>query len=115
MKKRLLAILLTVCMVISMAPAVLAARSVFTDVNADDWFAEEVAYVYDNDLMDGMGNNQFDPDGNVTRAMVWTTLARIEGENTAGSDPWWHAGQEWATKSRISDGTMATKTSLVSS
>ena len=46
MKKKLLAILLTVCMVLSMAPAALAADSVFTDVKADDWFADEVKYVY---------------------------------------------------------------------
>lgn len=108
MKKRLLAILLTVCMVISMAPAAFAAGSVFTDVNADDWFAEEVEYVYDNGLMNGVGDNKFDPNGNVTRAMMWTTLARIAGENTTGSDPWWLAGQQWAMETGVSDGTMAT-------
>ena len=107
MKKKLLAILLTVCMVLSMAPAALAAGSVFTDVNAGDWFAEEVEYVYDNGLMNGVGDNAFDPSGTVTRAMVWTTLARLDGVNTAGSDPWWLAGQKWAMENGISDGTMA--------
>ena len=107
MKKKLLAILLTVCMVLSMAPAALAADSVFTDVKADDWFADEVKYVYDNGLMNGVGDNAFDPSGSVTRAMVWTTLARLDGVNTAGSDPWWLAGQKWAMENGISDGTMA--------
>lgn len=107
MKKKLLAILLTVCMVLSMAPAALAADSVFTDVKADDWFADEVKYVYDNGLMNGVGDNAFDPSGTVTRAMVWTTLARLDGVNTAGSDPWWLAGQQWAMENEISDGTMA--------
>lgn len=109
MKKKLLAILLTVCMVLSMAPAALAADSVFTDVKADDWFSEEVKYVYDNGLMNGVGDNTFDPSGTVTRAMVWTTLARQDGVNTAGSDPWWLAGQKWAMENGISDGTMATE------
>ncbi len=109
MKKKLLAILLTVCMVLSMAPAALAADAVFTDVNAGDWFAEEVKYVYDNGLMNGVGDNAFDPSGTVTRAMVWTTLARQDGVNTAGSDPWWLAGQKWAMENGISDGTMATE------
>lgn len=109
MKKKLLAILLTVCMVLSMAPAALAADSVFTDVNAGDWFVEEVKYVYDNGLMYGVGDNTFDPSGTVTRAMVWTTLARLDGVNTAGSDPWWLAGQKWAMENQISDGTMATE------
>ena len=107
MKKKLLAILLTVCMVLSMAPAALAAGSVFTDVKADDWFADEVKYVYDNGLMNGVGDNAFDPSGTVTRAMVWTTLARLDGVNTAGSDPWWLDGQQWAMENEISDGTMA--------
>ena len=107
MKKKLLAILLTVCMVLSMAPAALAADSVFTDVKAEDWFADEVKYVYDNGLMNGVGDNAFDPSGSVTRAMVWTTLARLDGVNTAGSDPWWLAGQKWAMENGISDGTMA--------
>lgn len=107
MKKKLLAILLTVCMVISMAPAALATGSVFTDVDADDWFAEEVEYVYDNGLMNGVGDNKFDPNGNVTRAMMWITLARLAGEDTSSSDSWWLAGQQWAVENEISDGTMA--------
>ena len=109
MKKKLLAILLAVCMVVSMAPAALAADSVFTDVNAGDWFAEEVGYVYDNGLMNGVGNNKFDPNGYVTRAMMWTTLARLDDVDTTGSNPWWLEGQQWAMEEGISDGTMAEK------
>ena len=40
---------------------------------------------------------------------MWTTLARIAGENTTGSDPWWLAGQKWAMENGISDGTIATE------
>ncbi len=107
MKKKLLAILLAVCMVISMAPAALAADSAFADVNAGDWFADEVKYVYGNRLMEGVSADSFNPDGTVTRAMVWTTLARLDGVDTTGSNPWWLAGQQWAMKNEISDGTMA--------
>ena len=107
MKKKFLAILLTVCMVLTMAPAALAASSVFTDVTADDWFADEVAYAYDNGLMNGVTGGEFDPEGTVTRAMMWTVLARLDGADTAGSDPWWQAGQQWAMENEISDGTMA--------
>ena len=109
MKKKLLAILLTVCIVISMTSAALAADSVFTDVKADDWFAEEVGYVYDNGLMKGVSSNRFEPDGKVTRAMMWTTLARLAGTDTTGSDPWWLSGQEWVMDNGISDGTMASE------
>ena len=105
MKKRLLSLLLAVCLVFSLAPTVFAAGTVITDVKADDWFAKEVAYVYENKLMNGVGGNAFDPNGSVSRAMVWTTLARLEGVNTANSDPWYLAGQNWAMATGVSDGT----------
>ena len=104
MKRRLLSILLAVCLTVSLAPAAFAG-SAMTDVKSGDWFAKEVAYVYENKLMNGVGNNAFDPNGNVSRDMVWTTLARLEGVNTANSDPWYLAGQNWAMLTGVSDGT----------
>ena len=89
MKKKLLAILLTVCMVLSMAPAALAADSVFTDVKADDWYADEIKWVYDEGLMDGVGGDNFAPETTTTRAMLVTILWRLEGspiENKNGVD-----------------------------
>ena len=103
MKKRVLSIVLTVCMILSMAPAVFAAGTAFTDVKADDWFADVVEYVYENNLMNGMGDNSFAPNGSVSRAMVWTTLARADGVNTDGSDPWYLAGQKWAMEKGVSE------------
>jgi uncharacterized repeat protein (TIGR02543 family) len=105
MKKRILSILLAACMTLSLAPAVFAADGVMADVKADDWFAREVAYVYENNLMNGVGDNAFQPEGKVSRAMVWTTLARMDGVTTAGSDPWYRAGQNWAMVTGVSDGT----------
>ena len=105
MKKRILSILLAACMALSLAPAVFAADGVMADVKADDWFAREVAYVYENNLMNGVGDNAFQPEGKVSRAMVWTTLARMDGVTTAGSDPWYRAGQNWAMVTGVSDGT----------
>ena len=105
MKKRVFSILLALCIILSLAPAAFAAEGVITDVKADDWFAKEVAYVYENKLMNGVGNNAFDPNGSVSRAMVWTTLARLEGVNTTGSNPWYLAGQNWAMVTGVSDGT----------
>ena len=105
MKKRILSILLAACMAFSLAPAAFAADGVMADVKADDWFAREVAYVYENNLMNGVGDNAFQPEGKVSRAMVWTTLARMDGVTTAGSDPWYRAGQNWAMVTGVSDGT----------
>ena len=114
MKKRLLAILLTVCMVISMAPAALAAgTNPFTDVSVDDWYYDEVQYVYENDLMKGTSTTTFSPDVTVNRAMMVTILYRLEGApavSTTGSFTDVPAGQyytdavEWAKENKITAG-----------
>jgi len=113
MKKRLLAILLVLCMVLSLVPAAVAADSVFTDVKADDWFADEVAYVYENGLMQGVGNSRFDPNGTTTRAMIVTILWRLEGEpivnyamdfEDAEADSWYTEAIRWAASNKIVEG-----------
>lgn len=52
----------------------------FTDVKTGDWFAEEVAYVYSYELMNGMSDTAFEPETTLNRAMMATILYRIEGE-----------------------------------
>ena len=63
-------------------------------------------YVYNNGLMDGVSNTLFNPDGEMTRAMVWAILARIDGETITGSN-WVSEAQSWAVASGVSDGTDA--------
>lgn len=79
----------------------------FTDVNRGDWFYDYVAYVYTNGLMDGVGDGLFNPDGGMTRAMVWTILARIDGEVVTGEN-WIETARAWAMAEGVSDGTNAT-------
>ncbi len=79
MKRRLLATLLTLCMVLSLFPAAFAADR-YEDVPPTHSFYDEITYVSENGLMNGIGNDQFDPAGTTTRAMVVTTLWRLEGE-----------------------------------
>ena len=76
----------------------------FTDVETGDWFYEYVQYVYENGLMDGVSDTQFNPDGNMTRAMFWAVLARIDGETVTG-DTWMEDARAWAMESGVSDGT----------
>lgn len=54
----------------------------FTDVSEKDWFYEDVAYVYANDLMKGTSETTFSPDVTTTRGMIVTILYRLEGEPT---------------------------------
>ena len=51
----------------------------FTDVSAGDWFYGAVKFVYENGLMDGVGNNLFAPNATLNRAMAVTILYRLEG------------------------------------
>ncbi|MGI6180616.1 MAG: S-layer homology domain-containing protein [Agathobaculum sp.] len=51
----------------------------FTDVKAGDWFAEEVQYVVDKGLMNGVTKTTFAPSATTTRGMIVTILYRLEG------------------------------------
>ena len=76
----------------------------FTDVKSGDWFYDAVAYVYALGLMDGTSATTFEPNANMTRAMVWAILARIDGETVTGAD-WASAARTWAMAGGVSDGT----------
>ena len=76
----------------------------FVDVNSGDWFYDYVAYVYANGLMDGTSATTFEPNANMTRAMVWAILARIDGETVTGA-AWATDARAWAMAEGVSDGT----------
>ena len=78
----------------------------FTDVEDGDWFYDYVAYVYANGLMDGTSGTTFEPDANMTRAMVWAILARVDGETVTG-EGWIETARTWAMANGVSDGTDA--------
>ena len=79
----------------------------FTDVSAGAWYFDAVSYVYVGGLMDGVSDTLFDPDGTMTRAMVWAILARVDGETVTG-DGWIETAREWAVAEGVSDGENAT-------
>ena len=79
----------------------------FRDVQPDDWYYEAVTFCYDQGLMSGVGNNTFNPNGDVTRAMVWAVLARISGTKISGTT-WAEDAKTWAVTAGVSDGTAPT-------
>lgn len=83
--KKLLCLLLTLCMVVGMFPmsALAAGNLPFTDVRVTDWFYDEVQFVYENELMGGTGNGKFSPNATTTRGMIVTILHRMEGQPLA--------------------------------
>ena len=85
----------------------------FTDVPKGSWYYDAVYYVYDHDIMDGVGNRTFNPYGDLSRAMIVTTLYRLEGEpvvRTSGTfrdvpyNTWYSDAVEWAAKEGIVKG-----------
>lgn len=78
----------------------------FTDVNSGDWFYDEVLWAYENGVMDGIGGGKFGPNDVVSRAMVWTVLARMSGKAISGAG-WADQARAWAMAEGITDGSMA--------
>ena len=77
----------------------------FTDVREGQRFYEAVKYVYGAGIMNGMDRYTFAPNGTLTRAMVWTMLARLDGVDTEGGSTWYAKAQAWAMDKGVSDGT----------
>lgn len=49
----------------------------FTDVSADSYYAEAVAWAIENGITAGVGNGKFDPNATCTRAQIATFLYRL--------------------------------------
>ena len=77
----------------------------FTDVASNSWYFEAVRYVSVNGLFNGTSETAFSPDSAMTRAMLWTVLARYDGQDTSGGSNWYEAARNWAMTESISDGT----------
>lgn len=85
----------------------------FTDVNENDWFYENVAYVYKHGMMAGTSKTTFSPNATTTRGMVVTVLYRLEGSpavsDTAAFDDvangaYYQNAAAWAVANGITSG-----------
>ena len=54
-------------------------KNTFTDVPADSWYTKAVAWASANGIVGGVGNNKFDPNGNITREQLAAILFRYSG------------------------------------
>ncbi len=76
----------------------------FTDVSSSDWHADAVNFVAARELFAGTGNEKFEPNAAASRAMIFTALARFEGQEISGGATWYSKASEWAVSQGISDG-----------
>jgi len=51
----------------------------FADISTGDWFYDDVKYVYESGLFNGVTNTEFGPQTQMTRGMVVTVLGRLAG------------------------------------
>ena len=58
----------------------------FKDVQSKDWFYDEVLFVSGRGLMNGTSSDQFSPQQFTNRAMIATTLWRLDGSPTVDYD-----------------------------
>lgn len=85
----------------------------YTDVKKSAWYYEDVKYVTERELMNGVSSTRFAPDDTTNRAMLVTVLWRLEGEpsvkNSARfsdvlASAWYADAVNWAYTSGIVDG-----------
>ena len=85
----------------------------FTDVRESDWFYDEVGFVFANNIMNGVSDSKFDPNGTLTRGMVVTMLYRMAGEPNAydtgafsdvREGQWYADAVAWAAHNDIVEG-----------
>ena len=115
--KRILAMILTLLMVLSILPTVFAENTTpFTDVEPDRWYTDAVNYVYEKGLMNGTSPTTFSPNLTANRAMVVTILYRNDGSphvefvpkfNDVEENRWYTDGVMWAVENEITKGTGA--------
>ena len=108
MKTRFFHLLLTGVLLISALSIPASATAVpFSDVSVSAWYFESVERVYEENWMNGTGNDRFSPDDSLTRAMLAVILWRIEGSQGANrtvtftdtsANAWYADGLSWCAE-----------------
>lgn len=88
----------------------------FTDVHPDDWFYNDVMFVYQNGLMAGTSDTTFSPNAPITRAQVAVIFYRMAGSPAVTGDSpftdvengpgtaWYYNAVLWAQQNGIVSG-----------
>lgn len=85
----------------------------FVDVSPSAWYAPAVEYVVSNGIMNGVGNNCFHSESNLTRGMLVQMLYNLEGRPSGAHesgfadvapDSWYRDAVDWADANGIVSG-----------
>lgn len=75
----------------------------FSDVN-NHWAQGAISFVSARELFQGESASSFGPETAMSRAMMMTVLARLDGADTNNTGTWYAGSMEWAMAHGISDG-----------
>lgn len=76
----------------------------FSDVPRGYWGAEAINFAASRGIFSGTSPVSFEPDGAMSRAMIVTVLASLNGVDTSAGQTWYDAGAQWAVENGVSDG-----------
>ncbi len=87
-------------------------KSIYNDVSPDDWYYDAVEYTVEKELFDGIIEENFEPNKNMTRGLLVTALYRLSGTETnkkatfddVDEDAYYSNAIYWATKKGIVNG-----------
>lgn len=87
---------------------------IFSDVDGNMWYSEFIAYNYFANLMNGMGDNEFRPDSEMTRGMFAAVIYRLAGSPDisglkepfpdVSKTDWYYNAVVWAYNAKIIKG-----------
>ena len=86
----------------------------FTDVTESDYYYDAVIWAAEDGITNGVGDNRYDPAGEVTRAQIVTFLWRMAGEpvptngetfTDVETGSWYETAVQWAVEQGITNGT----------
>ena len=109
--KRIIAVFLMLLLLT--VPACAMNESAYRDVPAGAWYAEAVQSLREAGVMNGVGDNRFDPEGVFTRAQLATVLYRLAGcPAVSGEDgfsdtargAWYADAVLWAAQTGVVNG-----------
>ena len=121
--KKLISLMVAMVMCLSLVPSAFAAEGAsvdkFTDVPADAWYRDELAYALHNGYISGTSETTFAPDALVTRGQFVTILGRMvnadvsQFKTTQFEDvditSWYGPYVEWARSTGIVNGVSSTQ------
>jgi len=76
----------------------------FVDIDGH-WAEDSITFAAAHEFVNGTSETEFTPEGEMTRGMMFTLLARMNGVDTTGGETWYAKGSQWAVEERLSDGT----------